>query len=149
VFSVLPFGNKVVTVSISGAELATMPEDGVSLMPSVSGRFPQLSGLCVTYDSSAPANNRVTAAVWQAADGSCTAAQVDLTSGATYLIAENDFMAMGGDGYPDFTGRTTVHDVMDPVVSDWISTHTPIDPSIQGRIVCTTGGSPACPVILP
>ena len=40
-------------------------------------------------------------AVRQAADGSCTGAAVDLTAASTYTIAENDFMATGGDGYPN------------------------------------------------
>ena len=33
------------------------------------------------------------------------ATPVDLTAGATYKIAENDFMASGGDGYPNFASR--------------------------------------------
>ena len=46
----LPFGNIVVTLSINGAELKAMLENGVSLVPAVEGRFPQVSGLCFTYD---------------------------------------------------------------------------------------------------
>jgi hypothetical protein len=92
---------------------------------------------------------RVTSVVRQAEDESCTGGVVDLTAGATYSIVENDFMATGGDGYPDFTGRTTVHEVMDQAVSDWIRATSPINPSIQGRIVCTTSGPTVCPAILP
>ena len=40
-------------------------------------------------------------AVRQAADGGCTGTPVDLTA-ASYWIAENDFMATGGDGNPNF-----------------------------------------------
>jgi 2',3'-cyclic-nucleotide 2'-phosphodiesterase (5'-nucleotidase family) len=151
VATVLPFGNKVVTVTITGTELKAMLENGVSSMPLALGKFPQVSGLCFTYDISAPVNSRVTAVVRQAADGSCTGGAVDLTAGATYSIVENDFMAMGGDGYPNFTfmARTTVHEVMDQAVSDWIRDTTPVTRSIQGRIICTTSGSPACPVIVP
>ena len=61
VLSVLPFGNVVFTVNVNGAELKTMLENGVSLMPSDEGRFPQVSGLCFTYDISAPAGSRVSA----------------------------------------------------------------------------------------
>ena len=71
-------------------------------MPAVDGRYPQVSGLCFTYDISAPAGSRVRSAVRQAVDGSCTGAAVDLTTASTYKIAENDFMACGGDGYPVF-----------------------------------------------
>jgi 2',3'-cyclic-nucleotide 2'-phosphodiesterase (5'-nucleotidase family) len=149
VLAVLPFGNVVFTVSINGAELKTFLENGVSLMPSPQGRFPQVSGLCFTYDISAPAGSRVLSAVRQAADGSCTGAPVDLTAASTYKIAENDFMATGGDGYPYVYTRGTTQDIMDQVLADYITAHTPLAPAIQGRIVCTTSGATACPVVTP
>ena len=107
VLGVLPFGNVVFTVNVNGAELKTYLENGVSLMPSAEGRFPQVSGMCFTYDISAPAGSRVVSAVRQATDGSCTGAPIDLTSASTYKIAENDFMATGGDGYPYVNNRGT------------------------------------------
>ena len=149
VLTVLPFGNIVVTLQVNGTELKTMLENGVSAMPAVNGKFPEVSGLCFTYDISAPAGNRVTGAVRQAPDGSCTGAPVDLTAASTYKIAENDFMASGGDGYPVFTSRATSQDIMDQVLADYITAQGTISPAIQGRIVCTTGGSPACPVVTP
>jgi 2',3'-cyclic-nucleotide 2'-phosphodiesterase (5'-nucleotidase family) len=149
VFTVLPFGNVVVTLSVNGAELKTMLENGVSQMPGANGRFPEVSGLCFTYDISAPAGSRVLDAVWQAADGSCTTDPVDLTDAATYTIAENDFMSTGGDGYPNFFSRATTQNLMDQVLADYISANTPIAPAIQGRIVCTTSGATACPVVTP
>ena len=149
VLTVLPFGNVVVTLQVNGAELKTMLENGVSAMPGASGRFPQVSGLCFTYDISAPAGSRVTGAVRQAADGSCTGAAVDLTAASTYTIAENDFMASGGDGYPVFTSRATTRDIMDQVLADHVTAQSPLSPAIQGRITCTTSGATACPVVTP
>ena len=149
VLTVLPFGNIVVTLSVNGAELKTMLENGVSAMPAVNGKFPQVSGLCFTYNISAPAGSRVTGAVRQAADGSCTGAPIDLTAGSSYKIVENDFMASGGDGYPVFTSRATTQDIMAQVLDDYITAQGTVSPAIQGRIVCTTGGSPACPVVTP
>jgi len=67
----------------------------------------------------------VTGAVRQAADGSCTGAPIDLTVGSTYKIAENDFMASGGDGYPFFTPRVTTQDIMDQVLADYITANSP------------------------
>ena len=54
----LPFGNIAVTLTVNGAELKTMLENGVSRSVSTTatldslgaGRFPQVSGLCFTYD---------------------------------------------------------------------------------------------------
>jgi 2',3'-cyclic-nucleotide 2'-phosphodiesterase (5'-nucleotidase family) len=150
VLTVLPFGNVVVTLQLNGAELKTMLENGVSAMPGVNGRFPQVSGLCFAYDISAPAGSRVTGAVWtDPTTGACTAAPVDLTAASTYTLAENDFMAAGGDGYPVFTSRATTRELMDQVVSDYIAERSPISPAIQGRIVCTTSGAIGCPVVTP
>lgn len=149
VLTVLPFGNVVTTLQVDGSELKTMLENGVSTMPAVAGRFPEVSGLCFTYDISAPVGSRVTSVVRQAADGSCTGTAVDLTSASTYKIAENDFMTSGGDGYPNFFSRATTQAIMDQVVADYITASTPISPAIQGRIVCTTSGSTACPVVVP
>jgi 2',3'-cyclic-nucleotide 2'-phosphodiesterase (5'-nucleotidase family) len=149
VLAVLPFGNIVAILSINGAELKTYLENGVSAMPAVNGRFPQLSGLCFTYDIAAPALSRVTGAVRQAADGSCTGAPIDLTAATTYSLVINDFMANGGDGYPNAASRITTLNIMDQVLADYVSNNSPLTPAIQGRINCTTSGATACPVVTP
>jgi 2',3'-cyclic-nucleotide 2'-phosphodiesterase (5'-nucleotidase family) len=157
VLGVLPFGNVVVTLNVTGAELKTMLENGVSLMPSVQGRFPQVSGLCFTYDIAAPAGSRVTSAVMADASGNCTATPVDLTAASTYKIAENDFMASGGDGYPFFTPRVTTQDIMDQVLANYITSNSPVAPFVKaapdGRINCTdsngAGTAPDCPTLVP
>jgi 2',3'-cyclic-nucleotide 2'-phosphodiesterase (5'-nucleotidase family) len=149
VLTVLPFGNVVVTHSLSGAELKSMLENGVSLT-GAQGRFPQVSGLCFTYDLSLAAGSRVLSAVRQAADGSCTGTTIDLTGTSLgYTIAQNDFMVKGGDGYPDFYSRSTTRDVMDEVVADHIAATTPISPAIQGRVTCTSSGAAICPAVVP
>lgn len=151
VLGVLPFGNFTVKVQVTGAEIKTMLENGVSLMPAAQGRFPQVSGLCVTYDISAAAGSRVTKVVTQAANGTCTETAVDLTVASSYWVAENDFMSTGGDGYPNFysQGRVITLDYMDEVLADHIAANTPVSPAIQGRIKCTTTGATACPVVVP
>ena len=149
VLTALPFGNRVVTLQVDGSELRTILENGVSSLPEPHGRFSQVSGLCFTYDISAPPGDRVIGAVRQAADGSCTGAPVDLTSASSYLIAVNDFMASGGDDYPDLIGRATISDPMDEVVANQIAADAPISPAIQGRVVCTTSGAIACPAATP
>jgi len=162
--TLLPFGNIVVTLDVNGAELKTMLENGVSasvgaapaLLPSPQGRFPQVSGLCFTYNVAAASGNRVTGAVRQAADGSCTGAAVDLTAASTYMIAENDFTATGGDGYPNFASRMTSQDIMEEVVADYVTANTPIAPKVlgggAGRITCQDSNgatAPNCPVLIP
>lgn len=149
VLTVLPFGNVVVTLQVNGAELKSMLERGVSAMPGVDGRFPQVSGLCFTYDISAAAGSRVTGVIRQASDGSCTGTALDLTAASTYNIATNDFTASGGDGYPNFASRMVTREIMDQVLADYVIANSPLSPAIQGRIVCTTTGATACPVVVP
>jgi len=157
VLTVLPFGNIVVTLNVSGEELKTMLENGVSRMPAVDGRFAQVSGLCFSYDIAAPAGSRVTGAVLANPDGTCSLAALDLTASSTYKIAENDFMASGGDGYPFFTPRVTTQDIMDQVAADYITANSPVSPFVlaapNGRINCTdsngAGTAPDCPALTP
>ena len=149
-FGVLPFGNFAVTVSMSGAELKAMLENGVS-RAGAQGRFPQVSGLCFTYNPSAAVGSRVIGAVRQAADGSCTGAAVDLTASATYLVAMNDFMATGGDGYGPFATSRINSDgtTLEQTLADYIVGAGTISPSIQGRITCASSGSAVCPIVTP
>jgi 2',3'-cyclic-nucleotide 2'-phosphodiesterase (5'-nucleotidase family) len=150
VLTVLPFGNVAVTLQLSGAELKEMLEVGVSAMPEADGGFPQVSGLCFTYDIGAEPGNRVTGAVRQAADGSCTGEAIDLTEAATYTLATNDFTASGGDGYPELLSRANSREILADVVSAYVAGESPlalpgepIDPQIEGRIVCEGEGCPA------
>jgi 2',3'-cyclic-nucleotide 2'-phosphodiesterase (5'-nucleotidase family) len=142
VLGVLPFGNVSVTLQASGAEIKAFLENGVSRMPAADGRFPQVSGLCFTYDITAAPGSRVTSAVRQAADGSCTGPAVDLTAAASYTLTTNDFVAHGGDGYPDVFSKSTTRNIMDEDAAAYVSANSPISPSIQGRIVCTGGSCP-------
>jgi 2',3'-cyclic-nucleotide 2'-phosphodiesterase (5'-nucleotidase family) len=146
---VLPFQNVSVTGTVSGGEIKAFLENGVSSMPAANGRFPQVSGLCFTYEITAPAGSRVTSIVGQAADGTCTGAPVAPAS--NYTLATNDFMAAGGDGYPVVISRMTSRNIMDQDAADYVAANSPLSPSIQGRITCTdangAGVSPNCPVI--
>jgi 2',3'-cyclic-nucleotide 2'-phosphodiesterase (5'-nucleotidase family) len=158
VVAVLPFGNIVATAEISGTQLKTMLENGVSrsvdattLANSAQGRFPQVSGLCFTYDIAAPAGSRVTQVLQADATGACPAASpaVGLGAGDMYTVAINDFMAFGGDGYPNLVSQLTTPSVktMDARLADYIGEQTDdtISPSIQGRIRCIDGNGAALP----
>jgi 2',3'-cyclic-nucleotide 2'-phosphodiesterase (5'-nucleotidase family) len=159
VYGVLPFGNFSVTIDLTGAEVKSMLERGVSAMPAADGRFPQVSGLCFTYDIAAPAGTRVTGAVVANNDGSCTATPVDLTAGTTYKIATNDFTASGGDGYPNFKTRFASEGILlADDVADYIDASTPpsLAPVVRafpsGRINCADSNgatAPNCPTLTP
>jgi 2',3'-cyclic-nucleotide 2'-phosphodiesterase (5'-nucleotidase family) len=151
VLAVLPFNNAAVTLAVSGAELKALLENGVSSMPLGDGRFPQVSGLCFSYDISAPVSGRVISAVRQAPDGSCSGTPVDFAASSIYMVAINDFMASGGDGYLVLSGRAAHRDTLDQVLADYVISSSPISPAIQGRIVCTDsnlGDALECPVVI-
>jgi 2',3'-cyclic-nucleotide 2'-phosphodiesterase (5'-nucleotidase family) len=150
VLGVLPFGNVSTTASLTGAEVKDFLENGVSRMPGADGRFPQVSGLCFTYDVVQPAGSRVTGAVRQAADGTCTGAAIDLTSGTTYTITTNDFIARAGDGFPNIYDEATTRNIMDEDLAAYVTANSPLSPTIQGRIVCADSNgatAPNCPAI--
>jgi 2',3'-cyclic-nucleotide 2'-phosphodiesterase (5'-nucleotidase family) len=136
---------------MSGAELKAMLENGVSSMPGANGRFAQVSGLCFTYNISASAGSRVTGAVRQATDGTCTGAAVDFGAGATYTVAMNDFMATGGDGYPKFATARINSDgtTLEETLADFVTANSPLSPTIQGRVTCTSSGATVCPTVTP
>lgn len=153
VLTVLPFGNVVATLDVTGAELKEMLETGVANMPEPDGGFPQVSGFCFTYDITAEPGNRVTGAVSQGEDGTCSGEPLDLSQGTTYSLATNDFSAAGGDGYPDLSARITTRAPLDQVVADFVAGESPVaipaaplDPTIEGRIACTGDG---CPTVSP
>ena len=158
VLGVLPFGNVAATVEVSGAELKAFLENGVSLMPAANGRFPQVSGLCFTYEITAAAGSRVTGAVRANPDGTCSATPVDLTAGSTYTITINDFMASGGDSYPVVNTKPgyATRDILDQVLADYVTANSPLSPFVNafpdGRINCADANgatAPNCPTLTP
>ena len=151
VLTVLPFGNTVLTATISGTVLKTMLENGVSSMPAANGRFPQVSGLCFTYNIEAAVGSRVTGAVRQAAGGTCTGPAVTFGGSDSYRIATNDFMVFGGDGYPNLVAQLDTPspiNTMDERLITYLDGTGTISPAIQGRIKCvdpTPGVGNNCP----
>ncbi len=57
--AVHPFGNVICKVEVTGTVLLQALNSGVSKMPAAAGQFPQVSGLTMTVNLSAPAGNRV------------------------------------------------------------------------------------------
>jgi 2',3'-cyclic-nucleotide 2'-phosphodiesterase (5'-nucleotidase family) len=152
VLAVLPFGNVAATLPINGVELKQYLENGVSSMPGANGRFAQVSGLCFAYEITAPAGSRVTTVSRQALDGTCTGGPVDLSASASYSLATNDFMAAGGDGYPNLISRATTREILDQVLADYVTAGSPISPAVTGRITCQDANgttAPNCPVTVP
>jgi 5'-nucleotidase len=134
VATVLPFGNTAATTTITGADVWSALENGVSQISSGAGRFPQVSGLKFTFDMSKAANSgRVTAVTLT--DGT----PVPNNTSVSYTLATNDFMVAGGDGYTMFGGlaKAKTRDVLETLVRQAIirdSAKGPVQMSTDGRI---------------
>jgi 5'-nucleotidase / UDP-sugar diphosphatase len=89
----LPFGNCLVVLEISGRDLKAAIENGLSQLPEMAGRFPQVSGMTISFDPRRPPGSRVLA---------MTVAGAPLSDTRLYRVAVNDFIARGGDGYDTF-----------------------------------------------
>jgi 5'-nucleotidase len=115
-FNVLPFTNLVVAAqTMTAAQLRDVLEHGFARATSTGaaeGRFPQLAGLRVVYDSTLPAGSRIVSLVLD--DGTVLVRNGRVVAGARSVsFATIDFLANGGDGYPfgllglDFENLTT------------------------------------------
>jgi 5'-nucleotidase/UDP-sugar diphosphatase len=93
VYTVLPFDNYIVAVKLSGRQIREALEHGVSAVEEEAGRFPQVSGLVFTYSISAKAGSKVK---------DIFIAGKLIEENKEYIVATNDFLAAGGDGYKAF-----------------------------------------------
>ncbi len=128
-FAVLPFGNVIVTRTVTGAQLHAALEHSVAVLPSANGRFLQISGFRFTFDSSQSAGSRVVSVMLD--DGTPV-----LPDGTTYTMAVPDFVNAGGDGYTMLAdGQGTTRELMADVLQKYIEGLGVIVPTIEGRIV--------------
>ncbi len=126
--TVFPFGNYVVTMDVTGEQLAAMLENGVSRYPDADGRFPQVSGMTFKFDPAQPAGSRVF-------DVKVNGEALD--PARTYKLATNDYIAIGGDEYPlADTAVTGEFSAMEEILIAYIdSFEAPVAPEVEGRIV--------------
>lgn len=110
--TVLPFGNMVTVIEVTGQDLLDALDFGVDAYPNTAGKFPQVAGLTYTVHM----EDDVAHAVDVLFNGEA------LDPDATYKLATNDFMAIGGDGYTMFEGANQVllEGLMVDVVRDYI-----------------------------
>lgn len=98
VYTVLPFRNVLVRLTMTGAEVKQTLEDAITFLLAGAGNtgtYPYAASLRFRVDLNQPANNRVSnLEVKNAQD-----AWVALNPAATYRVITNDFVADGGDGW--------------------------------------------------
>ena len=129
--SALAFNNDMVVVELTGGEVIAMMENALSRNPSLDGRFPQVAGMYVEFDSSREgisdavsldAPSRVQTLHITRADGSedvlvaDNAAVGDLSR--TFMLVTNNFLLRGGDGYQVLAAASEARGFADPGVGE-------------------------------
>jgi 5'-nucleotidase len=125
--TVFPFGNYVVTKNVTGKALLEALEAGVSAYPEVLGAFPQVSGITFAIDVSKPKGSRVK-------DAKINGKAVDPK--AIYLLASNDFIFVGGDGYTMLAEFKVVNEygALEEILISYIQKLGKVDIKTDGRI---------------
>lgn len=139
-FSVLPFGNRTVILTLTGAQLEQAFRNGFTpfcdpAFAGGTGRFPQISGLKVTFACNG--TTPVVTGVWKTPQG-IGGPQIPIGPSDSVRFVTNDFMYTGGDGYTVFAQGTNVlqpGDDLLQVAIDYIAAHSPVGPVVEGRIV--------------
>lgn len=123
----LPFANFVQTIEITGDDLMKAIEHGVRLYPELNGGFPQVAGMSFKFDPSKEAYSRVVELL-------VAGEPVDLEK--TYVLATNDFMAIGGDEYTMFKESKYLGDFgqLDEVLAKYLKEIGSVSIETDGRI---------------
>src|SRR5690606_3127396 len=146
VLNVLPFQNTLATFQLDGKDIVAALENGLSQLEEGAGRFAQVAGLKYSFDKSAPVGSRVTS-VEVMENGAWTA----IDEGKEYLVATNNYVRQGGDGYEIFASEAkNAYDYgpsLEQVVADYLTAHRPYTPKLDGRIteVAAADAAPAGP----
>ncbi|OAN52213.1 bifunctional metallophosphatase/5'-nucleotidase [Paramagnetospirillum marisnigri] len=127
----MPFGNAVMAVDITGKQLLAVLEYSLSGVEAKAGRFPQVSGMAITYDGAKPPGSRVI---------SVRVGAKPLEPSRVYRLATSDYLGRGGDGYKSLTEAKVVVDasggpLLVNVVADYLAARTSVAPKVEGRVV--------------
>ena len=143
-FAVLPFGNRTVIETLTGAQMEQAFLNGFSPVcnPAIAtGRFPQVSGLKATFTCNG--TTPVVTGMWKTPQG-MSGPQIPIGPADTVRFVTNDFMYTGGDGYTVFTQGTNVlqpGDALLDVAVEYVEANSPVGPVVDGRLVKQVRGA--------
>lgn len=132
VFTVLPFGNTLTVVNVTGTELLEALEAATFCTPAPLGGFPQTAGMKLTVDCTKDYDKNDTTYPGSTYYGPKSINRVTIESingkpfdkDATYAVITNDFLAAGGDIYYAFAAASSQIESglsLDTVVMDYIT----------------------------
>jgi 5'-nucleotidase len=138
VLTVLPFGNAVATLKLTGADLQAVFANGISRAGS--GAFPQIAGARLQWN---PLTRTLTGLSVRTPPGrgpssGDPAGYVPVDPQRIYTVVTNNFLRAGGDGYTVLRDRAIdPYDGgtgLDDVVIAALSAASPLAPAVDGRI---------------
>ena len=107
-----PFPNPVMLLESTGEQILSALENGVSKVPALDGRFPQVSGIKFTFDPNKPPMQRILLDTVKLEDS-----PIDLKK--KYRFAVPKYMAAGKDGYDMLINcRKIVDLIVAPIFKD-------------------------------
>jgi 5'-nucleotidase len=127
-FTVQPFGNSMVTKTMTGAQIDLLLEQQFDNPAVGQMRILQVSeGFSYTWSVSAPTGSKVSNIMLNGAP---------LDMGASYRVTMNSFLADGGDNFSAFTlGTNPLGGAVDTdALEAYFVTHSPVPPGPQNRI---------------
>jgi 2',3'-cyclic-nucleotide 2'-phosphodiesterase (5'-nucleotidase family) len=125
VYQADPFGNTVVTMTMTGKQVWEMLEISINGHHAIF----QVSGLKMVYDPRKPIGKRIS---------SVLIGGKPIEPDKTYKVVTNNYLAAGSGEYAIFTQGMEIEDTFTPVrdaMVDYIRKHSPVDARIEGRIV--------------
>ncbi|MCR5566303.1 MAG: bifunctional metallophosphatase/5'-nucleotidase [Clostridiales bacterium] len=148
--TVLPFGNTVAVVYVTGAELLEALEASTYCTPEAIGGFPQTSGINWTVDTTTPYDQGEVYVLDGKESSYFAPASIKRVSivsvngnpfdpDATYAVVTNNFCAVGGDTYNVFFRSSSRFDTgipMDEAVMAYVSE------ALEGKITDEAYGQP-------
>ena len=126
IFTVLPFGNTVDVIYVTGAQLLEVLEASTFCLPESIGGFPQVSGISYTISTAVPYDANAETYPASTYYGPKTINRVSINSingkefkaDDTYAVVTNDFCSAGGDTYYAFKSTAKADKVATGVALD-------------------------------
>ncbi|TFE04003.1 5'-nucleotidase C-terminal domain-containing protein [Jeotgalibacillus salarius] len=137
--TVMPFGNDLAIMNLTGAEIYEALELSVSQYPAESGAFLHVAGMSFSFDPAMEAGSRVKEAYVMMEDETYVIEEDEM-----YKVATNVFTATGGDGYDMLEEAYNDGRVSEPGYRDYetfieyVTSLDEVAPEKEGRIIALT-----------
>ncbi|MGB0495183.1 MAG: bifunctional metallophosphatase/5'-nucleotidase [Kangiellaceae bacterium] len=128
----LPFRNKISVIEVTGKQIINALENGLSLIETFKGRFLQISGMQVKYDSSQNVGSRII---------SIMIGDKALEPTQKYKLATTSYISVGGDSFVMFKNlkpikyNNQIDRLLSDVVIDAIKQNPIISLKLDSRLV--------------